>query len=86
VRLTLRNPGTDAKVSNLVARHRRMALKLINIIWETIGQIYRGNKLHLFSRTQRRFILTQIVPLGMCCMFRSELIISLGMLMGRAAA
>jgi len=31
------------------------------------------NKLHLFSRTQHIFILIQIVPLHVCCMFRPVL-------------
>jgi hypothetical protein len=37
------------------------------------------NKLHLFSRSQHRFILIQIVPLYVCHMFRSVLRPSSGM-------
>jgi len=37
------------------------------------------NKLHLFCRTQRRFILIQIEPLHVCYMFRPVLRPSSGM-------
>ena len=65
---TARNPETVAKVSDLVARDRRIGLKLMDV-----HQIPRGNKLYIFSPTQNRFILTQIVPLYVCCVFRPVL-------------
>jgi len=42
------------------------------------------NKVHLFSRTQHRFILIQIMPLHVCYVFRPVLRPSVGLSMKKS--